>query len=217
MQIWITFTSLKCRCFTKCKCFIKCIWIILAASRFCLWYLCMFIFLCLFICGFGIFPSKQTLLRHLIFNWTISGSVLNWKTLSGSVFQTRIGFCVGWPAGPPARRCREVSSWTEKSKSRSDRYLSGPCIWKAPVRFRLVTWRRSPKQGSDEFAQRYFVDGKSNCSSGSMKTMLTFLSLTGLCSIMDLYSVPRIETFFWYDFDTSFLSKLYAINHYPRG
>lgn len=50
-----------------------------------------------------------------------------------------------------------------------------------------------------------------------MKTMLTFLSLTGLCSIMDLYSVPRIETFFWYDFDTSFLSKLYAINHYPRA
>jgi hypothetical protein len=29
-----------------------------------------------------------------------------------------------------------------------------------------------------------------------MKTMLTFFSLTGLCSIMDLYSVPRIETFF---------------------
>ncbi len=29
-----------------------------------------------------------------------------------------------------------------------------------------------------------------------MKTMFTFFSLTGLCSIMDLYSVPRIETFF---------------------
>jgi len=51
------------------------------------------------------------------------------------------------------------------------------------VRFRLVTWRRSPKQGSDEFAQRYFlffVDGKSNGSRSFQKTMLTFFSLTGL-------------------------------------
>jgi len=42
-----------------------------------------------------------------------------------------------------------------------------------------------------------------------MKTMLTFFSLTGLCSIMDLYSVPRIDTFFvedlWYSIEFKFL------------